>query len=323
MKIGIIGAAGGVGSSAAFNIATQGLADEIVLADIRHNVLENHFIDIENAAVAAKKDILIRTGSHEDIAGSDIVIIAAGVSMGAKAAAVESNGAAEGTIYSRQQLVTDNLMIIQEWAQAIKQFCPTAIVITVTNPVEVLSYASYLLSSTKDRNRFIGYSFNDSVRFRQGIAGEIGVAPSRVDAIVIGEHGDNQVLVFSSVHVDGKPVSLEEGTRKKLRKQAAEHLGHLLSLKAGRTSGWLTGLGLAKLVKAISGDTREVVPCCAVLDGEYGYHGISMGVPVILGRPGICEIIDYELSLEEKEWLEHSVSSLKSATEYVSAQTQP
>lgn len=317
MKISIIGAAGCVGSSAAFNIATQGLASDMVLADIRQNVLENHFIDIVNAAVASKKDLSIRIGNHEDIGGSNIVIIAAGLSVGAKALAAESNPVPKQAIHSRQQLVADNLVIIQEWAQAIAQFCPDAIVITVTNPVEVLNYASYLLSSTRDRKKFIGYSFNDSVRFRLGVAQAIGVEPSRVKAIVIGEHGDNQVPLFSSVQIDGKPISLSEEVKFKLRKHAAEHMRYLISLKAGRSSGWLTGLGLANMVKIIAADAREVIACCAVLAGEYGCQGFSMGVPVILGRQGLNEIIEFELSPDERKWLKKSVSSVKAATQYI------
>ena len=92
---------------------------------------------------------------------------------------------------------------------------------------------------------------------------------------------------------------------------------YLLSLKAGRSSGWLTGLGLANIVNIIADDAREVVACCAVLAGEYGYHGFSMGVPVVLGRQGINEILEYELSSDERERLKQSVSSVKVATQYI------
>jgi len=317
MKISIIGGAGCVGSSAALSIAIQGLADELVMADIRQNVLENFFMDTEYAAVVHQKDLPIRMGNHQDISGSDIVIIAAGVTVAAKAEAAESKGAAEGKIHSRQQLVADNLAVIQEWAQAINQFCPDAVVITVSNPVEVLNYASYLLSGTKDRKRFIGYSLNDTIRFRHGVARAIGVEPSRVDCLAIGEHGDNQVLLFDTIRVDGQPYALKEEIKQDLRQKARDHMKHILSLKAGRSSGWLTGAGLAKMVKIIIDDARETIPACAALTGEYGYQGFSMGVPVVLGRQGIHEIIELELNQGEKEWLELSVNSLKEATKYV------
>ncbi len=317
MKISIIGGAGCVGSSAALSIAIQGLADELVVADIRQNVLENYFIDTEYAAVVHQKDLSIRMGSHQDIDGSDIVIIAAGVSVAAKAEAAESKGAAEGEIYSRQQLVADNLAVIQEWAQAINQFCPDAVVITVSNPVEVLNYASYLLNSTKDRKKFIGYSLNDTIRFRHGVARAIGVEPSRVDGLAIGEHGDNQVLLFDTVRVDGQPYALKEEIKQDLRQKTKDHMKHLLSLKAGRSSGFLTGAGLAKMVRIITDDTREIVPACAALTGEYGYQGFSMGVPVVLGRQGIHEILELELNQDEKEWLQQSVNNLTAATKYV------
>ncbi|MFC1969102.1 malate dehydrogenase [Chloroflexota bacterium] len=317
MKISIIGGAGCVGSSAALSIAIQGLADELVMADIRPGVLENYFMDTEYAAVVHKQDLAIRMGSHQDINGSDIVIIAAGISVAAKAEAAKSQGAAEGKITSRQQLVADNLAVIQEWAQAIAQFCPDAVVITVSNPVEVLNYASYLLSGTKDRKRFIGYSLNDTIRFRHGVAQAIGVEPNRVDGIAIGEHGDNQVLLFDTIKVDGKPYPLEEKMKQNIRQHARDHMKHMLSLKAGRSSGWLTGAGLAKMVRIIANDTREVIPACVALTGEYGYQGFSMGMPIVLGRQGIHEILEYDLSQGEKEWLQQSVDNLTTATKYV------
>ena len=311
MKISIIGAAGCAGSSAAFNIATQGLADEMVLADIRQNWLEHHFIDIVDVTVADNIDISVCMGSHEDIANSDIVVMAAGVNVTTNALVYK------GKSHSRQRLLPDNLKIIKEWAQAINQFCPQAVVIMVTNPAEVLNYASYLLSSSKERNRFIGYSLNDTIRFKHGISQVLGVAPSRIDALVIGEHGGSMVLLFSSVKLDGEPVIFEENVKAKIREETADYLPRMLRLNVQRSPGWLTGVGLAMLVKAIVNDTREVIPCCAIINGEYGYQGTSIGLPVVLGRMGICEIIDYKLTSEEKELLDQSVNSIKTSINYV------
>ncbi len=197
MKISIIGAAGCIGSSIAFNITTKGLADEIVLADIRQDWLEKHSIDLFNAVVAKNIDVNLYIGSHADIANSDIVVMAAGTNIRTKLLVDE------GRLYSRRRLLPDNLEIIKVWAQAVNQFCPQAVVISATNPAEVLNYAWYLLSSTKERNRFIGYSLNDTIRFRIAISQVLGVAPSKIDALVFGEHGGSMVSIFSSVKLDG------------------------------------------------------------------------------------------------------------------------
>jgi malate dehydrogenase len=111
--------------------------------------------------------------------------------------------------------------------------------------------------------------------------------------------------------------ALKEEIKQDLCQKTKDHMKHMLSLKAGRSSGWLTGAGLAKMVKIITNDTREVIPACAVLTGEYGYQGFSMGVPVVLGRQGIHEILELELNQGEKEWLQQSVNNLTAATKYV------
>ncbi len=317
MKVSIVGAAGCLGSSAAFNIATQGLADEMVLLDIRRNVLESHAQDIRDALVACGQDIDVRTGNHEDMTGSDVVIVVGGVSLISKVSTSEGKTKPHQAFYSRQQVVSENLSIIRDITQAIQQFCPDAIVITGTNPVEALNYASYLLSPNRDRKKFIGYSLNDSLRFRLWVAEAIGVKPSQVEAIVMGEHGDSQVPIFSSIRVDNQPISLSEPVKQELRRKPAERMHRTLSLKAGRTTGWSSGLGLAAILKAIRNDTGEMFPCCTVLAGEYGYEGFSMTVPLILGRQGIHEVLEWKLDPEEKEGLERSVSILKTAAHYV------
>jgi len=311
MKISIIGAAGCIGSSIAFNIATKGLADEMVLADIRQDWLEHHYIDVFDATVASNLDINVYMGSHEDIIHSDIIVMAAGANVRTKVPADEGN------LHSRQRLLPDNLGIIKEWVQAINQFCPQAIVITATNPTEVLNYASYLLSSTKKRNLFIGYSLNDTIRFKIAISQVHGVAPSKIEAMVVGEHGGSMVPLFSSVKIDGEIVVFEEGDKAKILEKTGDYLPHMLRLNLPRTSGWLTGVGVGKLVKAIVNDTREVIPCCAVLDGEYGYQRTSIGVPVVLGRTGICDIIELELTSKEKELLDKSINCIQTSVNYV------
>lgn len=314
MKISIIGAAGCVGSSIAFNIVRDSLADEMMVADIRRDWLEHHAIDFFDAAVASKIDILVKMGSYQDLSGSDIVVMAAGVGVTQGA---RSSG---GQLTSRQHLLPENLKIIREWATEIDRYCPQAIVIMVTNPADVLNYAAYLLSSGQERHRFIGYTLNDTTRFQIALSEALSVAPSRIQATVVGEHGGSMVPLFSSVKVDGRPVNLAEDVRLKIKERTNDYLPHMLRLNVPRTSGWLTGVGVARMVSAIINDTGEVIPCCAVVDGEYGYKETSIGLPVALGRQGIKKIINLKLTPEEKRLLDTSVANVRKSVDYIIGQ---
>lgn len=314
MKVSVIGAAGCVGSSIAFNIARQGLADEMMVADIRKDWLEHHAIDFFDAAVAIGIDIRVSMGGYQDLSGSDIVVMAAGAGV------TDSARKSGKALPSRQRFLPENLEIIREWAPAMNRYCPQAIVIMVTNPAEVLNYAAYLLSTERERHRFIGYTLHDSIRFKIALAEHMGVAPSRIEATVVGEHGGSMVPLFSSVKVDGKPVTLGEDVRAKVRERTSDYLPYMLRLNVPRTSGWLTGVGVARVINAIINDTGEVIPCCAVIDGEYGYKGTSIGLPVALGRKGIRKIIDYKLTPEEKGLLDGSVKNVQKSVDYVLSQ---
>ncbi len=306
MKIGIIGAAGCVGSSIAFNIVTQKLADSIVIADIRRNWLEHHFIDLLDAAAAANIDIDIKMGLNQELADADLVIIAAGIPVKPK---IEG---AEGGVQTRSDLLKDNLGIVREWIPVLNKYCPDAIVIMVTNPIEPLNYAAYLLSERKVASRFIGYSLNDTVRFREGISQVLGVAPSRVEGLAMGEHSEGMVLIFSSVKVDGQTVIFDENTMKRIQAMTAGYLPRVKVLGVPRTSGWMTGRGVSRLVRAIVQDTGEILPCCAIVNGYYGYDAVSLGVPALIGRSGIKRIIELKITPEEKKLFDESVKKIKS-----------
>ncbi|MFC2122523.1 malate dehydrogenase [Bacteroidota bacterium] len=302
MKISIIGAAGCVGSCAAFNIAIHGLADEIVIiGGRRQNVLKQHAMDLGTAVAA--RDILVRTGSYEDISGSDIVIISASIH--------------EGVLSSRMELLPSNLPLILNIGTMIKRFCPEAVVITATNPVDPLNYGIYLLNSDRDPRKFIGYSVNDSYRFRMMVASALGVKTSELSGIVIGEHGSSQVLLFSSLRIGGKQVLVSEEFKQKIRQQVPSILNSYEELKSGRTSGWTSAVGLVNMCRAIGQDTGEVIPCSVALNGEYGHRGLSMTVPAILGRRGVQQIMELKLSSDEYQGLEASVETLRPAMRYV------
>ena len=305
MKITIVGATGNVGSCAAFSITEQRLADELVLIDDpRPDMLELHALDLNTAATG--HDMLVRAGKTEDMRDSNIVLITVGAAKAAK------------MVKSRLELLPANIPILRDICENIEKYCPDAVAITATNPVCPLNYGLSICTSL-DRRKLIGYSLNDSIRFRMRVADALEVRDSQVEGLVIGEHGDSQVLLFSTVRVDGKPVAISEDLKRDLKQQVPEgqKLLELLREKTGRTAAWTTAVGLATVCRAIVDDTGETLPCSLVLNGEYGYQGLSMSVPVVLGREGVREIIELELAPDEKRDLQKSVDILMPAMKYV------
>ena len=288
-KVGIIGAAGTLGSCAAFMIAKEGLADELVLLPgTRENIVKFHQMDLETA-ITGINDMQVRFGYKEDLAGADVVILAA--------------GAPWRRINSRMELLNDSLPIIIEAARTIRQHCPEAVVITLTNPVDPLNWALWRLSGLP-RERFLGYSLNDTFRFRRLIAQALAIPAPSVAATVVGEHGPHQVLLFSSVQVNGTPVDVDQETRESILSEIPQILDRMETLGAGRTTGWTSSIGISAIVKAVLEDTGEVIPCSAVLAGEYGRSGLSASLPVSLGRGGVSGFPPLDLASGERQELE-------------------
>lgn len=303
MKITIIGAAGCVGSCSAFYIAAKGLASEMVLlGGKRQNVLKQHAMDLSTAV--SHLDMKVYAGQFPDMAGSDIVINCA--------------GAAQGVIADRMEMLPKNVGIIKNISHEIMKYCPDAIVITASNPPGPLNVATHMASGI-DRMKLIGYSTNDSFRFREMLAREFNVKVSQVEGVVIGEHGSTQVQLFSSARIDGKPVSITEASKQKIRGEVPHILRRFEELKSGRTAGWTCAIGLARIVEAIANDTKEMIPVSMILDGEYGHSGLSMTVPAIIGTGGVQEILEYELAEDEMEGLKITTDTLKAAVETVKA----
>jgi malate dehydrogenase len=151
------------------------------------------------------------------------------------------------------------------------------------------------------------------------LAQALGIKSSQVAGTVIGEHGNSQVLLFSSVRVKGKPYKISEDIKKKIRQQVpdGQKLLEELREKTGRTAAWTTAVGLAAVCRAIGKNTGEMIPCSVPLDGEYGCHGLSMSVPAVLGKAGVREIQEWQLAPDEQELLNHSIEVLKPAMHYV------
>ena len=167
----------------------------------------------------------IQQGTYQDMRGSDLVI---------STASVPNRDA------TRQEYVLDNLVIMEDIARGINEYCPHALIINASNPIEALSYSLYLLRSDRDRGKIIGYSCNDHFRLKKDVAQVLGVKPSQVEGVVLGEHGDSLVPVFSSIRVDGKAVTLDDRTKQELRRKPRERMDKWLSASLERTSGWIS-----------------------------------------------------------------------------------
>jgi malate dehydrogenase len=294
MKISIFGAAGTVGSCAAFAIASGGFADEIVMLDMNKDLLNNHVIDISTAA-GITQDMVVRAGNNEDLAGTDIAIIAAGIHFPASTPAIER--------------LERNLPIIIDIGKNIKRYCPGALVITATNPIDLFNFALYSFTGLQ-REKLIGYNLNDSIRFRIAAAKALGVSASKMEGMVFGEHPAGQVMLFSTLKCDGKPVAADAAFKKRFNHEI-EYFLQIIGSSSPRTAGWTTGAGLASVAQEIIRETSHPVPCSVIPDGEYGYRSISIGLAAIINKKGIVKIPEMNLSTSESEELNSAAISLQ------------
>jgi malate dehydrogenase len=300
MKVTVIGAAGSVGAPAAFHIGVTGLVDELVLIDMRPNVVQQHALDMSTAM--CDLGVKVIAGTHEDLVGSDLVINAAGVP--------------QGLIADRMEMLPKNISLVRDIAHEVKRYCPDAFVITATNPVDPLNYCMWKAGGF-DRRQVIGYSRNDSTRFREMVARTKGVKPVQVQATVVGEHGSTQVPLFSSARIDGEPVIFTEAEKEAIRDEIPTILRRYEGLQSGRTAGWTSALGLAALTRAVLYDTGETFPCSVVLDGEWGQRGLSLSVPVRLGKGGVQEIEQWGLASDELEGFTRTAAAMGAAARIV------
>jgi len=305
MKVTVIGAAGSVGGPAAFYIGASGLAEEIVLLDVRENVAQQHAMDMSTAFSAL--EVRVKAGSYEDMAGSDLIINAA--------------GAPQGLIKDRMEMLPKNIPIIRDIARQVRHYAPNAFVITATNPVDPMNYALWK-SGGFDRRQTVGYSLNDSLRFREMVAQLKGARVRDIEATVIGEHGSTQVPLFSCVKIKGQPVEFTPQEKDWVKAEIPNILRRYEELQAGRTAGWTCAMGLAALARAIRDDTGEVFPCSVVLQGEWGLSGLSMSVPVRLGRNGVKELLEWKIAPDEQAALERTAAVLWSAARRVDEELQ-
>ncbi len=294
-KVSIVGAAGTVGAATAFALAVRDVADEIVLVDLpeQEDVTIGQAADT-NHGTAYGSNTTITQGTYADTAGSEVVVITAGIPR--------QPG------QTRLDLAGDNAPIIENIGASLAEHSDEFISLTTSNPVDLLNRHLYETGDL-DRHQVIGFGGRlDSARFRYVLAERFDTPVKNVEASILGEHGDAQVPVFSKVRIDGRDPSFNENEREEILEELRVSAMNVIE-KKGATE-WGPANGCAHMVEAILRDTGEVVPASLYLDGEYGLEGAALGVPVKLGKNGVEEIVDWELSEDEAAGLLEAADKL-------------
>jgi malate dehydrogenase len=286
---------GSLGSCIAYEIANRGLVDELVLTDISRDLVEGNAADIEQGT-AFRDDVKITAGDYDDMEGSQVVVVTAGKPR-------------TPDMKSRMELLEANRQVIGEVAANLKKMKGDFVVITLTNPLDTMNYLMWKLSGL-DRRRVLGSAgMLDSARFRNVLSRRYQAPVLDVDAYVIGEHGDNQVPVFSQVKIRGEKKNFSEQEKLEIADQLKNYALKVIA-KKGRTI-YAPANNTANMVQSILNDDRRLNVCSIVLDGEYGLKNVSIGVPVTLGRDGAEQIKEWTLDEQEKSTFHKGAETLK------------
>lgn len=299
MKVTVVGA-GNVGATCADVLATREIANEIVLLDIKEGFAEGKALDIWQTAPINLYDSRI-TGSTNDYsktANSDVVVI--------------TSGLPRKPGMSRDDLIATNAGIVKSVTENIIKHSPDAIIIIVSNPLDVMTYCAYL-SAKVDSSKVFGMAgVLDTARYRAFLATELNVSPKDIQAVLMGGHGDTMVPLPRYTTVSGIPVTelIEESKLNEIIERTKVGGGEIVKLLG--TSAWYApGAAAAQMVEAIVRDQKRIFPVCAWLQGEYGLKDIYLGVPVVLGKAGIEKIIELQLNDAEKALLEESAVAVR------------
>ena len=296
-KITIVGA-GATGATAAHLLAERDYAD-VVLADIKEGLPQGKALDLNQMGpVLGFEPRITGTNSYEETAGSDVVVITAGLPR--------SPG------MSRDDLVTTNEKIVGSVTEQIVAQSPGCTIVILSNPLDAMCHVSKSVSGFPKERVFGQAGILDTARFRTFIAWETGASVRDVQALVLGGHGDQMVPIVSTATVGGVPLRkvVSEERIQQMVERTAVGGGEIVKLLG--TSAWYApGAAVAEMVDAILLDQKRVLPCTALLEGEYGIDGLYIGVPVKLGAGGIEEIVELELSDDERGALERSAEAVR------------
>jgi malate dehydrogenase len=294
-KVSIVGAAGTVGAATGYNLALRDVADELVFVDIPD--MEDKTVGQAadtNHGVAYDSNTEVYQGGYEATAGSDVVVITAGIPR--------EPG------QTRLDLAGDNAPIMEDIGSSLAEHNDDFVTVTTSNPVDLLNRHLYE-SGDRDRHKVVGFGGRlDSARFRYVLGQRFDVPVQNVEATILGEHGDAQVPVFSKVRVDGADPEFSDDEKEEILSDLQESAMNVIERK-GATE-WGPATGVAHMVEAILRDTGEVLPGSVVLDGEFGLEDVGLGVPVKLGSNGVEEVVEWDLTEYERDQLGEAAEKL-------------
>ena len=299
MKVTVVGA-GNVGATCANVLATREVANEVVLLDIKEGFAEGQAPDIWETAPINLYDTRTvgSTNDYSKTAGSDVVVI--------------TSGLPRKPGMSRDDLIATNAGIVKTVTENVMKHSPEAILVIVSNPLDVMTYCAYLTAKVDSKRVFGMAGILDTARYRAFLAEELNVSPKDIQAVLMGGHGDTMVPLPRYTTVGGIPVTelIEEDKLNAIVERTKKGGGEIVNLLG--TSAWYApGAAAAQMVEAIVRDQRRVFPCCAWLTGEYGVNDLYLGVPVILGKNGIERIIELDLNDDEKALLATSETAVR------------
>jgi malate dehydrogenase len=299
MKITVIGA-GNVGSTTAQRLVDKQLANEIVLVDVLEGVPQGKALDMFEATPVEKTDVKVTgTNSYDATAGSDIIVITAGI--------------ARKPGMSRDDLMNTNSGIVKSCTEASVAKSPNAVIIVVSNPLDVMTYVALKVSKF-ERHRVMGMAgVLDTARFRSFIAMELNVSVEDVSAFVLGGHGDSMVPLVRYSTVAGIPITelLDQAAIDRLVKRTRDGGIEIVNYLKTGSAYYAPSSSAVAMVEAIVKDKKRILPCAAYLQGEYGLHDTYAGVPVKLGRKGIEQIMQITLNPDEQAALNKSAEDVK------------
>jgi malate dehydrogenase len=298
-KVAVLGA-GNIGGSLAQRLAEMDLASEVVLVDIIDGLPQGKALDIqESAPILGFSTRVTGSTSLEAIAGADVV--------------VETAGLARKPGMSRSDLLEKNASIVRGHAEAVRASAPNAVVIVVTNPVDVMTHYFRGVSGLPSARVFGESGTLDTARFRTFVADALGVAPRDVTGFVLGTHGDTMVPVLSLTSVSGVPLRklLSADRIAAIVQRTKQGGGEIVNLLKTGSAFYAPTASQAELVHAIATDAHRLLPVAAELNGEFGEHDVTIGVPVVLGRAGVERIVEVDLTAEERAAFAASVAAVR------------
>lgn len=300
-KISIIGG-GYTGATIAFMLTQKELGD-ICILDIpeKEDPIRGKALDImQSTPVSGVDSKVIGTTHYEDTKNSDIVIITAGISRRPG--------------MTRDDLVSTNASVMKVVTKQVVEQSPNCYIIVLTNPVDAMTYTVYKESGLP-KNKVMGQSgILDTARFRSFVAEELNISVEDITGFVLGGHGDEMVPLLRYSHAGGIPLDklIPNDRLEQIVERTRKGGGEIVNLLGNGSSYFAPSIAVIQMVEAILKDKRRVIPTIAYLEGEYGYHDLYLGVPTIIGGNGVEQVINLDLTLEERKALDLSVDSVRS-----------